>query len=71
MMLGTYGVFETENVYGADFGGKVETGLEQSEGQLKQDLQKFESDVGYASSVVFRSSGALESNRQSRKAVRS
>lgn len=38
MMLGTYGVFEEGNRYGADFGGKVEKGWEQGNVQLKQEL---------------------------------
>jgi hypothetical protein len=38
MMLGTYGIFEEGNRYGADFGGKVEKGWEQGNVQLKQEL---------------------------------
>jgi len=40
VMLGTYGTFEEDNRYGADFGGKVEPGWEKPRQKLKQDLKE-------------------------------
>lgn len=40
MMLGTYGIFEEANRYGADFDEKIGKGWEQGQNELRQDLQK-------------------------------
>lgn len=40
MMLGTYGIFEEGNRYGADFGKKAESEWERTLDELKSDLGK-------------------------------
>lgn len=40
MMLGTYGLFDEGNRFGADFGGKIEDGWEHGNDELHKDLRK-------------------------------